>query len=1157
MRTAETIVKEYLERGYSIETLKLLAETRPEPLRTEMTALLDAMEVAGADDVACEETSCVEPGEEAEQLFFIVDEEGGMLDDEAVDFDIMAEVEPQAGEEPATREESVADIVIGETDGSEVVAMKPPQEVEGWRCVKTDAEHGGGIWDRLWSASNAEAAQENEMASPAAEHEFEVASSSMDDMLEALLTTDQAPSNEEVELVDAVSSLVGTVIIDGDMPSVSENSVDYIPGSVTAPFSEESSAVIEESQSALLEAQSVLEECATELPDAALASTEEPMAEPAVETVENADNLVETEAMQAVADTLEYDAPELATTLPRKERRRKERAERKKQKRQGKKRKAKAGEQTVGESAIQLLEPLDALCVETADFLAEAPAVEEIQDEIVSEQPDVVEEVMDAPVASESQELEHVAECALESDETPAVLDEIETESKELAEQNANDEQDVNDEALLPEVAENDEAIQDDLAALVDTESNAETEENLSAVAEANDMAASAALMTLDDVPAPASSESVEEVVDEIANEDAAAEMEETDAESDDAPVLHFPDVIEDDADGGLLFVTNDSAPVMEYEGSGEHLMIIAGGGVDLRSEYDGAGDEADGRDVEASHNVILFRGGVDAEDESEEAMEDTADVFGGLSSMLRMLPSAMTEDEAAAAAETGEVRVVDDHVSSDHALVLNDEERSSLIRAFGGEPSLDDCLDDEDVVVASNEHIIMSLSADEPASEGEAEADMAVHAEIEREYQERLDEFAKRLLEAQSAMAESESRVKEKLAEVEAKEAELAAVNGRFEEETKQRESLLKQVEDAKRDLESKTSEVRKFRGLKEEHERLYNEFEDLRRAYNEVVTDVMPELQTERDELILTVERQSKAETVLRSSLKTAKRRTAAGYALGAAACMIMVALPVSNWLKSGDTIREIAVDAQEITELRTRLQGAESYNIEADKAIVDLQREVQVARMELARLEERHSQTSLLAEQRARELSNARNGGVRTGNPSRTTSNLALQGGVQPNGSLRVNEVRDPVGEIHQTVVANRNSRARTNDDELALRPPPERQSPVRPAAGNGRIPVSSVARTPEPNRGAAQQTTVASTRPRAGETTATVKAGEGVAQVVYRVLGTRDPEVINWVIRENNIKRDRRGNPTIHPNQELRLPQAGRTSQAASATPRRAR
>ncbi len=46
MRTAEMIVKEYLGQGYSLESLRVLADSRAEPIRTEMLALLADAEVA-------------------------------------------------------------------------------------------------------------------------------------------------------------------------------------------------------------------------------------------------------------------------------------------------------------------------------------------------------------------------------------------------------------------------------------------------------------------------------------------------------------------------------------------------------------------------------------------------------------------------------------------------------------------------------------------------------------------------------------------------------------------------------------------------------------------------------------------------------------------------------------------------------------------------------------------------------------------------------------------------------------------------------------------------------------------------------------------------------------------------------------------------------
>ncbi|MCC8165647.1 MAG: hypothetical protein LIQ31_05760, partial [Planctomycetes bacterium] len=131
--------------------------------------------------------------------------------------------------------------------------------------------------------------------------------------------------------------------------------------------------------------------------------------------------------------------------------------------------------------------------------------------------------------------------------------------------------------------------------------------------------------------------------------------------------------------------------------------------------------------------------------------------------------------------------------------------------------------------------------------------------------------------------------------------------------------------------------------------------------------------------------------------------------------------------------------------------------------------------------------------------------------------------------------------------------------------------EDQGAVRPAGtgqAGGRMQVSAVARTEnrslrpgadvarinaQANATARQRSSQAKPQATAkpGEVLATVKKGEGVAQVVYRVLGTWNPEVVAWVIRENKIKSDRRGNPIIQPNQQLRLPNEGNIGQAASA------
>lgn len=163
-----------------------------------------------------------------------------------------------------------------------------------------------------------------------------------------------------------------------------------------------------------------------------------------------------------------------------------------------------------------------------------------------------------------------------------------------------------------------------------------------------------------------------------------------------------------------------------------------------------------------------------------------------------------------------------------------------------------------------------------------------------------------------------------------------------------------------------------------------------------------------------------------------------------------------------------------------------------------------------------------------------------------------NLAMSG--PDSGRLRMNEVRDPGGSINNVLAENRERYAR-EDAMMAS----------RQNKSSGGLQVSAVSSTnsrnnanaakPQRNTKPATKTNeVAAATSAAKGATAVVKAGEGVAQVVYRVMGTRDPEVIAWVIKENNIKKDRRGNPRIYPDQKLTLPSADSMVKSASAAKR---
>ncbi|MCC8189274.1 MAG: hypothetical protein LIP77_01385 [Planctomycetes bacterium] len=1132
MRTAETIVKEYLERGYSLESLRLLAESRPEPMRSALLALVAGLRdqtaaaiagQAGAEDQA-------DTGEES--VVFLADAtEPTAGDEEAVD--IMADI----ASSEADADESVADIFIGETDGSEMVSLKPlPTMLGGF----AESDPGLIAWRLSWSEKTQDGGDETDLESPVLENGF----------------GEEPPA-------PAVGAKTGAVETDDRLEVAavaanSVNSVDYLPGTVPDATLEENlpeddcSAAANDGSDARSAGAEVLEaERSNELMEAEACrnADHEPSA-----TSQGEDFLEDRETDEMEANILQDDEP--------------------------------SGDCSVlarGSAMSGGSEP--ALTAEGADD--SAPALEAVVADAVADEGlvpvsagEMTAEENNQPAAVEETTPEDAA-TAVSSDGDGQPLGEVSEARSEAAQADAPEATDAPAsptvaEAALPAVSnplESAAAAEVPLpaeravtsGAFPATESQPQTrkERRKRVKAERKKKKAERHLApSADALPeiVLARREGTDTLLPENKDSDAVSAAATANAEmtTPDGETSMISAAAEEQPAAPRQPVTDIPAQQRhdyrpegkgsDFADAGDHCMIIAGGGLDLRSDVVRSVEEMDDEDALAeSSNVILFH--VDApyfDDEDDGAV----DFAGENPSPLRMLP-VVSEDEETDAPE-GDCSLT----VTERTVALSPLARYGLLRAMNGPAGLDEPVVEEEPIRGGGDHVIVSeavLDADTLQAEKTAE----VQAEVEREYQERLDEFARRLLESQAAAAESELRAREMLATVAGKEAELESMARKLAAEAEKQAELASQVSLARREAASKDGEISRFRGLQEEHERLYNEFEDLRKAYNEVVSDVMPGLQTERDELALTVERQTEEFETLKFSTRATRRRLAVGYAMSAAAVVMVVALTTFNWRRSDDQSKSEMITLADFTQQCELLDRAQVQNVEDERTIVDLQRQLELARVELARLEERTGGSTRLVDQRAREL--ARNNGVRSGTPSRTTSNLALQGGNGSNGQLRVNEIRDPGGQIDQTVVANRSRRQMGDEDQFAaggqpvneLRPPAAGSS--RPAAGSSeRIPVRTVA--VQPNAGTrpadSRPTATAASRAREGEVTATVRASEGVAQVVYRVLGTRDPEVIDWVIRENNIKKNRKGNPIIHPNQELRLPQNGRVTQAAS-------
>lgn len=1234
MTTAESFVKEYLERGYGLESIRLLAESREQPLGAEILAVIEAMAASGntpastEDSGPCETAAYPVARGEEDAVFFIAADDEAVSEDGAVDFDVMAGT--------ASGEESVAEILVGRPAEAigEDIRLKSPSEAGADDPVDGEL----GIWSRLWSkvsgapgvpalapsvlgrkgdgltfeddaisgneeknggeegdiATAAEASASEAMCETVAAHVESVSDAFVHEVAKVVDRSEAAnpvveeAAPEAASVNDALENSVEPVLTStgehsagiaaaevapdtepqafaNDIAAQAEISADYIPGSIselydgpenseTAPSGHAPAADVSDSGDAVsgdAVSESVIEAEKRRLDEAqaAIAASAQVVEAGTPSTAETAEDTSTAPIAAEPERTVE------SRQESRRDRRRRERAEKKKQKRA-----KKAPAAALPEIVLTRSEGTETLSVVDETAAPESP---------VSDGCD--------PVAGESATPTPEPETSLPMPATANLAGENAEQGKESGKDEAPH---VNESMgiLTPnDLIEDDSQIEDSsvLSAVSASEEEEAASLDMNVVAAAEDEHVAAPLLPTDGGEREAA---------ETAGENGETEI----ADSSDNPALFFS--------------------------GNDHLMIIAGGGVtedewtDLAdgevSAPESASEEdiADNADTEpVGNNVILFSekfpvfAGVRASDPEyldDEFAEQDAETYHPV---LRMLPpiepdaveeaggvverdlEAQAGSPAAALAVTAPAALLESGAAIEPGELeysgpaenrLGEEAKLALVRAMLGVGSVEDFLP-EPGADADGGHVIVAQEP-EPEPDNSLEREVAVREEMEREYQVRLDEFAARLLDVQGIAAASEAKVRDKKAELDAKGAIIDEMKKRLDEEVEAGRKMAGSLIAAKAETKAREDELERFNGMREEHERLYKEFEDLRRAYNEVVADVMPGLQSERDDLALTVERQSANEDKLRSSLGSARKRLAVGYSLAGAACLALVALPVSNWLKSGQDDRQLAMEHQKITELQDTLQREVQQNIHSKNTIVELENKVEVARAQIADLQGKNQELARVSGRPSQQSSGlavfrpSESGS--SGTPTRA-SDMALQATTQSGGRLHVNEIRDPAGSIEQLAALNRQQYSPPNT-QMAQAP----QSGTRPIAmsavarveprqANGLRPSSST--RPSPVAPALRQSETAGTQrqrggapvAREGEVLAKVKKGEGVAQVVYRELGTWDPEVISWVIRENGITNDKRGNPRIHPDQVLRLPKGGRVNQAASAAPRR--
>ncbi|MCL2001505.1 MAG: hypothetical protein FWG74_08735, partial [Planctomycetes bacterium] len=130
MRNAKAIIQEYLERGYSIECLRVLAESRSEPLCSEMLEVLNKFQLEKEiSDVACVTEPAPTEESSGNAIFFVAEDFEPVSKEPAENIEFMFK-EPL--EEP---EETVAEILTSAhealtTMNQDVDSMEPVDGME-------------------------------------------------------------------------------------------------------------------------------------------------------------------------------------------------------------------------------------------------------------------------------------------------------------------------------------------------------------------------------------------------------------------------------------------------------------------------------------------------------------------------------------------------------------------------------------------------------------------------------------------------------------------------------------------------------------------------------------------------------------------------------------------------------------------------------------------------------------------------------------------------------------------------------------------------------------------------------------------------------------------------------------------------------------------
>ena len=267
---------------------------------------------------------------------------------------------------------------------------------------------------------------------------------------------------------------------------------------------------------------------------------------------------------------------------------------------------------------------------------------------------------------------------------------------------------------------------------------------------------------------------------------------------------------------------------------------------------------------------------------------------------------------------------------------------------------------------------------------------------------------------------------------------------------------------------------------------------------------TETIPNLQADKEDLVeLASEEYNKAKALDEIAAKRS-RRLSYSTTLAAAACLMLVLMPILSW-------NNIETEKSNIkSEYSMQVASAQAENLKLEEDLASANEKLQLINNEYHTAQE---------------------------NWSVQLSNLKMNLEKSTNGA-----------QIIQTASGNRIDESEFNvvayEDDLLT-------NPVHTETGfEAEAQYNSVSGLEEYKQEFAQAQSASSNIELIEGKQSKVRRGEGLSQVLWRVYRRSNPKMVSYIANLNNLKQDKRGNPMLKANQKLLLPKDVNTAMATN-------